>query len=437
MVFSTRLSAVLSLVILATIFLASLIRSPDDDKIQCAASFKTTNFTNLKTEKYMVFLKAEDNGHKSWLNDCWDVKKKPIDIQSFFNHNVEKNTALDLTIEGTSLKGYIAHFSPQFVKEHLSTRSDVEFFEKDSPITLKNVIPSKNEPFKGITKKTLLPNLDRIDQSKLPLDGSYTFPASAGKGVNVYVIDTGINIKHVEFGDRAKVGGRFCDGPGCDTDNDDKGHGSHIAGIIGGKTVGVANQVNLISVKILDANGTGSQGNVIVGLHYVLKQHIKSSNKNTVVNVSVGGVYLAALNNVVKSLTDAGAHVVTAAGNNATDACFVSPASAPEAITVGALEEKIDALAKYSNVGNCVDIIAPGTNIQSVDAKSNDKFTTLTGTSQAAPHVSGAIALIIAKEGNKPPAEMAKKLINLSTKNLLNPLTLSGTPNNILRIPAP
>ncbi|CAH1763887.1 1424_t:CDS:2 [Entrophospora sp. SA101] len=424
MVFFTRLSAVLSLVILATIFLASLIRSPDDDKIQCATSFKTTNFTNLKTEKYMVFLKAEDNGHKSWLNDCWDVKKKPIDIQSFFNHNVEKNTALDLTIEGTSLKGYIAHFSPQFVKEHLSTRSDVEFFEKDSPITLKNVIPSKNKPSNGITEKTLLPNLDRIDQSKLPLDGSYTFPASAGKGVNVYVIDTGINIKHVEFGDRAKVGGRFCDGPGCDTDNDDKGHSSHITGIIGGKTVGVANQVNLISVKILDANVP-----VIKAMSF--------SNKNTVVNVSVGGVYLAALNNVVKSLTDAGAHVVTAAGNNASDACFVSPASAPEAITVGALEEKADALAKYSNVGNCVNIIAPGTNIQSVDAKSNDKFTILTGTSQAAPHVSGAIALIIAKEGNKSPAEMAKTIINLSTKNLLDPLTLSGTPNNILRIPAP
>nr|CAG8628046.1 14503_t:CDS:2 [Entrophospora candida] len=256
-------------------------------------------------------------------------------------------------------------------------------------------------------EKTLLPNLDCIDQSKLLLDGSYTFPASAGKGINVYIIDTGINIKHVEFGDRAKVGGRFCDGPGCDTDNDDKGHSSHITGIIGGKTVGVANQVNLISVKILDANGTSNQGNVIVGLHYVLKQHIKSSNKNMVVNMSVDSVYLAALNNVVKSLTDTGAHVVSAASNNATDACFVLPASAPEAITVGALEEKTDVLAKYSNVGN------------------------------SAPHVSGAIALIIAKEGNKSPAEMAKTIINLSTKNLLDPMTLSGTPNNILRIPAP
>ncbi|CAJ0750627.1 4789_t:CDS:2, partial [Entrophospora sp. SA101] len=108
--------------------------------------------------------------------------------------------------------------------------------------------------------------------------------------------------------------------------------------------------------------------NVIVGLHYVLKQHIKSSNKNTVVNMSVGSFYLAAFNNVVKSLTDASAHVVSAAGNNATDACFVSPASAPEAIMVGALEEKTDVLAKYSNVGN------------------------------SAPHVSGAITLIIAKE---------------------------------------
>ncbi|CAH1760390.1 13562_t:CDS:2 [Entrophospora sp. SA101] len=230
-------------------------------------------------------------------------------------------------------------------------------------------------------EKTLLPNLDRIDQSKLLLDGSYTFPASAGKGINVYVIDTGINIKHVEFGDRAKVGGRFCDGPGCDTDNDDKGHSSHITGIIGGKTVGVANQVNLISVKILDANVP-----VIKAMSFF---------------------YLAAFNNVVKSLTDASAHVVSAAGNNATDACFVSPASAPEAIMVGALEEKTDVLAKYSNVGN------------------------------SAPHVSGAITLIIAKEGNKSPAEMAKTIINLSTKYLLDPMTLSGTPNNILRIPPP
>jgi len=436
MVRFTRLPTFLSLSVLAAIFLASSVESADDGTTQCKSSVKNTNYSTSSTKRYIVLLKTAEIGiktvekHDQWLKDCWDIKTDSID--KFSTKSEAKNTVLKFSLN--SLHGYSGNFAPEFVKKELSGRNDIETVEEDSIVTASYVIPSNNL-FKRATVKTNLPNLDRIDQAKFPGDGSFTFPDTAGQGVNAFIVDTGIDITHVEFEKRAKIGGTFCDGAGCDSDRDDNGHGSHVAGIVGGKTVGVAKKASLIAVKVLDANGSGSNTGVIAGLNFVLDQHKKNKNKNSVVNMSLGGGKSVALNNVVKTLVDAGVHVVVAAGNESQDACNTSPASTPEAVTVAALEDKEDKLTDFSNVGKCTDIIAPGRNIRSVGANTKNKFVVFSGTSQATPHVVGAVALIIAKEGNSTPAAMAKKLSDLSTKNVVDRATLKGTPNRVLKVP--
>ena len=184
----------------------------------------------------------------------------------------------------------------------------------------------------------------------------------------------------------------------------------------------------------MDADGSGSNAGVIDGMTAVLDQHAKSDNKKSVVNMSLGGGFSAAVNKAVQALTDAGVHVVVAAGNESADSCTKSPASAKTAITVGATNEDDDGIAFFSNFGECNDIFAPGSNITGADAKSNNGKVVFSGTSQATPHVAGTVALIIAKDGNKSPAAMAEELINLSTKGVVKGLK-SDTPNNFLRIP--
>ncbi|CAG8596558.1 7507_t:CDS:2, partial [Gigaspora rosea] len=196
-------------------------------------------------------------------------------------------------------------------------------------------------------------NLDRIDQAKLPLDGEYNYPKSSGFGVNVYIVDT---------------------------------HGTHVAGIVGGITWGVAKLVRLISIKVFDASGPGTFADVIAGLAYIASQHANSTNKNTVVNMSLGGDRNQAVNDAVKALTSMGIHVVVAAGNFADDACNFSPASEPSAVCVGATEDISDAVASFSNFGSCVNIFAPGTNIKSAGITSKNSTAVHSGTSMATPH---------------------------------------------------
>ncbi|CAG8662233.1 4886_t:CDS:2, partial [Racocetra persica] len=295
-------------------------------------------------------------------------------------------------------------------------------------------------------QNTIIPNrnLDRIDQADSVLDGEYDFPDTAGEGVNVFIVDTGIFKNHSEFKGRAKSGGFFCDG--CASDNDDNGHGTNVAGIVAGKNFGVAKKSTVISVKVLDAGGFGTISGVIDGLLFVLGAHIKSTNKNSVVNMSLGGPKSDALNEAVKALTGAGIHVAVAAGNDALDACKSSPSSEPSAITVGAIQvdpndKKKNKIAFFSNFGKCVDIFAPGLGVVSAGIFTDFDISALSGTSQATPHVAGTIALIIAKSGNQSPAKMATTLKDLSTKNVIdfggNKAIEKSTPNNLLRVPAP
>jgi subtilisin family serine protease len=212
-----------------------------------------------------------------------------------------------------------------------------------------------------------------------------------------------------------------------------------VAGIAGGENVGVAPQSTLIAIQVLGSDGSGLNSDVIAGLKSVLDQHTKSKNKNSIVNMSLGSEFSQAVNDMVKSLTDAGVHVVVAAGNNGADACLISPASAKTAVTVGALDNtgNKDIVASFSSIGECLDIFAPGVDIESAKAGTTKDLIRGSGTSFAAPHVSGTIALIISKDRNMAPAKMVKELLTLSTKGLLSHAQLKMSPNKILRVPAP
>ncbi|CAG8720498.1 5286_t:CDS:2, partial [Dentiscutata heterogama] len=198
-------------------------------------------------------------------------------------------------------------------------------------------------------------NLDRIDQQTNSLDGAYSYPSSSGSGVNVYIIDTGIYIANQEFGGRAIWGSTQCSG--CQ-DKDDNGHGTNVAGIVGGTTYGVAKNSNLIAVKVCDRSGVCQNSDIISGLSWAAQQHTSGPNKNSVINLSLSGGTSSSLNDAVQQCINQGMHVVTAAGNSADDACNYSPSSAPNCIAVGATDNSA-AMASFSNYGTCVDIFAP------------------------------------------------------------------------------
>ncbi|GBC09662.1 hypothetical protein RclHR1_09010015 [Rhizophagus clarus] len=279
-------------------------------------------------------------------------------------------------------------------------------------------------------------NVDRIDQAKRPLNGKFIYPDSAGEGVNIFIVDGGISLTHREFGGRAKFGRAFC--KGCEKEYDINKHGTIVASVAAGKTVGVARKANIIDVRVLSYKG-GTTTDLIEGLSFVIHKHKNSKYKNSIVNMSLNVIPPSrALNNVVKEVTDAGIHMTVSAGNFETDACGQSPASAPSAITVGATFDTNDTIADFSNFGKCVDIFAPGVNAHGAEAYDDNGYVVFSGTSFSSPLVAGTLALLISKNGNKPPAELTKDLIKLSTKGVVKGLKhKKGTPNTFLRTPAP
>ncbi|RKP27247.1 peptidase S8/S53 domain-containing protein, partial [Syncephalis pseudoplumigaleata] len=264
--------------------------------------------------------------------------------------------------------------------------------------------------------------LNRIDQKRLPLDKQYVYPKSAGEGVNVYVIDTGININHEDIKGRAKWGAVF--GPGRnDPPTDDMGHGTFVAGIIAGKHFGVAKKATVISVKVYRKRGDQTTDDVISGLKWVLQQHQSSRNKKTVVNMSSGAPYNQVLNKAVEQLTAAGITVVTSAGNSGEqnvpfDSCQHSPSSAASVISVGATDRN-DRVATYSNTGRCVTLFAPGTDVVSISNTVNTGQLTNGGTSFSTPYVTGVVALLLGEKGPMSPADVKKTIVNAATKGAL------------------
>jgi aqualysin 1 len=264
--------------------------------------------------------------------------------------------------------------------------------------------------------------LDRIDQRDLPLNNTYNFNQT-GTGVNVYIIDTGIRKTHVELGGRAFDGIDTIDGG---TADDCHGHGTHVAGTVGSATYGVAKAVRLFAVRVLNCAGSGTDAQVIAGIDWVTANHVKPA----VANMSLGGGPSVALDNATTNSIAAGVSYAVAAGNEAQNACNVSPARVPNAMTVGATTIT-DARSSFSNFGTCLDLFAPGTNITSLWRTSDTATATISGTSMASPHVAGVAALYLQVNPTATPLQVRDAIVNAATLNkVTNPGT--GSPNRLL-----
>ncbi|MES1913966.1 MAG: hypothetical protein MHM6MM_006107 [Cercozoa sp. M6MM] len=244
--------------------------------------------------------------------------------------------------------------------------------------------------------------LDRISQDDLPLSGEYTHDPEGGRNVDVYIVDTGINTKHDDFNGRAKFGASFpSDARHHDTDC--QGHGTHVAGTVGGTHFGVAKAATLIGVKVMGCLGFGSTSDIVQGIDWVTRQHTRSGKAFSVLNMSLGGSQSDVLDAAVDASSAAGVVNVVAAGNSRGDACHLSPAGAETAFTVGSTSKK-DKISYFSERGPCVDIQAPGSSITSASNKpykngaTPEGQKTQSGTSMAAPHVAGAVAVKLSQQ---------------------------------------
>jgi subtilisin family serine protease/subtilisin-like proprotein convertase family protein len=268
--------------------------------------------------------------------------------------------------------------------------------------------------------------LDRADQRALPLDSSFAYP-NTGAGVTAYVIDTGIRVSHQDFEDRASSGTDVVDD---DTDAADcNGHGTHVAGTLGGEDHGIAKDVSLVGVRVLDCAGEGTTADVIAGVDWVTAHH--QQGEPAVANVSLGGGFSQAVNDAVSASVADGITYAVAAGNDTgVDACTRSPASTPAALTVGATTSA-DARASYSNVGTCLDLFAPGSSITSAWHDADTATNTINGTSMATPHVTGAAALYLAAAPTLTPAEVSSALLAAATPGVVTQPG-PGSPNRLL-----
>ena len=293
----------------------------------------------------------------------------------------------------------------------LSDDPRVAFVEEDS--VMYATVTQTNPPW----------GLDRIGQRDRPLNQSYSY-TTTGAGVNAYIIDTGIRRTHTQFGGRASVGFDAI-GDGQNT-NDCNGHGTHVAGTVGGSTYGVAKAVRLFAVRVLSCSGSGSTSGVIAGVNWVTQNHIDPA----VANMSLGGGVSSALDTAVRNSINAGVTYAIAAGNSNMNAANASPARVAEAITVGSSTIN-DARSSFSNFGSVVDLFAPGSSILSAWRTSDTATATLSGTSMATPHVAGVAARFLQSNPGASPATVRNELVAQATLNRLSGIP-TGTANRLL-----
>jgi len=311
----------------------------------------------------------------------------------------------------SALSGFVLKTTSKKAVEMMAKDDRVAFVEPDQTVSIQ------------ATQNNATWGLDRIDQANLPLNNTYVYDQN-GTGVNAYVVDTGVRTSHNQFGGRASSGyTAINDGNGS---NDCNGHGTHVAGTVGSSTYGVAKNVNIIAVRVLDCAGSGSNSGVLAGIDWIRANHVKPA----VANMSLGGGASTALDNAVNATVAAGVTMVVAAGNENQNACNVSPARAGNAITVGSTTSS-DSRSSFSNYGSCLDIYAPGSSITSTWYTGNSSTNTISGTSMASPHVAGVAALYLDDNPNASPAQVQSAIEDASIANKVSDAR-TGSPNLLL-----
>jgi subtilisin family serine protease len=308
-----------------------------------------------------------------------------------------------------ALQGYAGKLPPGLA-QILASDSRVALIEPDGVMSI------------DTTQSPATWGLDRVDQRPLPLSNSFTYN-NAGAGVKAYIIDTGIRFSHSEFGGRATSGRDTVDGGSAD---DCHGHGTHVAGTVGGSTYGVAKAVSLVAVRVLNCSGSGTTSGVIAGVDWVTGNHL--AGQPAVANMSLGGGASAALDTAVRNSIADGVSYAIAAGNSNANACNYSPARVAEAMTIGATDQS-DRRASFSNRGSCIDWFAPGVGITSAWWTSNTATNTISGTSMATPHTAGVGALSLQSSPTASPATVRSALFANTTKDIV---TSARSANNDL-----
>ncbi len=281
----------------------------------------------------------------------------------------------------------------------------------------------------GTTQASPTWGLDRLDQSRLPLSRTYTYTAAANS-VTAYVVDSGVYAGHREFGSRVRTG---FDAVAGRSTRDCNGHGTHVAATIAGRVFGVAKEVRIVPVRVTGCDGRFPASTLVTGLDFVARHHRRG--QPAVANLSLGGGVSRSIDAAVNRLIDDGVTVVVAAGNEAYDSCYVSPARVGRAITVGASNRR-DAVPFWSNFGRCLDLFAPGVAVTSAGIRSRTATATMDGTSMAAPHVAGAAARYLAAHPAATPRQVAGALRSNATTGVLGGYPGPGSPNKLLHVRA-
>ncbi|KXH68851.1 subtilase [Colletotrichum salicis] len=399
MVRATALIAAVLPAALAAPFGLSNSASTNESGSFMGVPISNLNAANLIPNKYIVVYNNtfDDDAITSKMSSfAASIKKRNIGKRSLDGRSLSTSTR---NFKMNAWRATVMEADDSMIMSVMNA-DEVAYVEQDAKVQISATVSQTNAP----------PGLVRMSHAAAG-EAGYVFDQTGGDGITAYIVDTGILTTHSEFQGRATFGANFINS----VDTDENGHGSHVAGTIGGQTFGVAKNVNLVGVKVLDGDGAGSNSGVLDGMQFVIDDVAKKNlTGKAVMNMSLGGSASAAVNRAIQALNNAGIVPVVAAGNENQDAANTSPASAANAITVGAIDARNDRKASFSNFGTVVDIFAPGVNILSVGITSDTATNTLSGTSMASPHVAGLAAYLMGLEGLNTVKAVTDRMLALA-----------------------